>query len=94
VPIGTANIVTDTHEGDDGQVVEIARQSFAEKGAADTLLLSINKRSTKSNDQEKKLDQDPSDSTGVSTTTSTPLDYLIIFPTDEVKKVLLYLVEQ
>jgi hypothetical protein len=42
----------------------------------------------------RKLDQDPSDSTGVSTTTSTPLDYLIIFPTDEVKKVLLYLVEQ
>jgi hypothetical protein len=94
LPIGTANIVTDTHEGDDGQVVEIARQSFAEKGAADTLLLSINKRSTKSNDQGKKLDQDPSDSTGVSTTTSTLLDYLVSFPTDEEKKVLLYLVEQ
>jgi hypothetical protein len=42
----------------------------------------------------RKLDQDPSDSTGVSTTTSTPLDYLISFPTDGVKKVLLYLVEQ
>jgi hypothetical protein len=76
--------------------VEIARQSFAEKVicAADTLLLSINKRSTKSNDQGNKLDQDPSDSTGVSTTTSTLLDYLVSFPTDEEKKVLLYLVEQ